>query len=244
MWLAAPVEETDEGGHTRRTTRNQDEKRGTPQGAPISPLLANLYMRRFLLGWKVLGHERRLGAKIVNYADDFVICCRPGSGEPALEAMRSMMERLKLTVNDEKTHLCRLPEETFDFLGYTFGRLWSRRTGRSYYGMRPSAKAVQRLRRDIHEKTSRQWLWTDLEDRVAAINRTLIGWANYFSVGTTSRTHRAVDHYVFQRFRQWWCAKYKVRNRRDARYSAKYANRQLGLVRLRDRRSRAAWAKA
>ena len=76
MWLEAPVEETDERGRQRRTTRNKDEGRGTPQGAPLSPLLANLYMRRFVLGWKVLGHERRLDAHIVNYADDFVICCR------------------------------------------------------------------------------------------------------------------------------------------------------------------------
>jgi len=236
MWLVAPVEETDERGNKRRTTRNKDEKQGTPQDAPISPLLSNLYMRRFLLGWKVLGHERRLKAKIVNYADDFVICCRKGNGAEALSAMRSVMERLKLTVNEEKTHLCQLPEETFDFLGYTFGRLWSRRTGRSYYGMRSSAKAIQRLHRDIHEKTSRRWLWSDLEERVATINRVLIGWANYFSVGTATITHRAVDAYVFQRFCQWWCAKHKVRNRRDARFSKQYANGQIGLVRLRDRR--------
>jgi group II intron reverse transcriptase/maturase len=244
MWLVAPVEETDERGNKHRTTRNKDERRGSPQGAPISPLLSNLYMRRFLLGWKVLGHEQRLRAKIVNYADDFVICCCRGKGAEALATMRSMMERLKLTVNEEKTHLCRLPEETFDFLGYTFGRLWSRRTGQPYYGMRPSKKAITRLRREIHEKTSRNWLWTDLEERVTTINRVLIGWANYFSIGTVARTHSAVDAYVFQRFRQWWCAKHKVRNRRDARYSARYANGQLGLVRLRDRRRRAAWAKA
>jgi hypothetical protein len=110
--------------------------------------------------------------------------------------------------------------------------------------MRPSAKAIKRLHRDLHEKTSRRWLWTDLENRVAVINRTLIGWANYFSVGTTTATHSAVDRYVFQRFRQWWCAKHKVRNRRDARYSKQYANGQIGLVRLRDRRRRVACAKA
>lgn len=244
LWLEAPVEETDERGNKRRTTRNKDEKRGTPQGAPISPLLANLYMRRFLLGWKALGHEQRLGAKIVNYADDFVICCRRGQGAAALATMRSMMAQLRLTVNEEKTHLCRLPGETFDFLGYTFGRLWSHKTGRPYYGMRPSQKAIGRLRRDIHEKTSRRWLWTDLEERAATINRTLIGWANYFSVGTVVSTYSAVDSYVFQRFRQWWCAKYKIRNRKDARYSERYAKGQLGLVRLRARHRRSAWANA
>ena len=154
MWLEAPVEETDERGRKQRTTRNKDTGRGTPQGAPISPLLSNLYMRRFILGWKVLGHERRLRAKIVNYADDFVICCR-GTAVEAMAVMQDMMERLKLTVNEEKTRLCRLPEETFDFLGYTFGRLWSPRTGGAYLGMRPSQKSLRRLRERIHEETSR-----------------------------------------------------------------------------------------
>jgi RNA-directed DNA polymerase len=108
MWLEAPVEETDEDGNKRRNTRNRDEGRGTPQGAPISPLLSNLYMRRFVLGWKKLGHEKRLKAYIINYADDLVICCRAGADE-ALNLMRNMMTRLKLTVNESKTRVCRLP---------------------------------------------------------------------------------------------------------------------------------------
>jgi len=101
MWLEAPVEEIDERGRHHRTTRNKDEGRGTPQGAPISPLLSNLYMRRFVLGWKTLGHERRLRAYIVNYADDFVICCR-GTAVQAMAAMREMMQRLRLTVNEQR----------------------------------------------------------------------------------------------------------------------------------------------
>jgi len=88
QWLQMPVEEEDERGRKQRTTRNKDEGKGTPQGAPISPLLANLYMRRFILGWKKLGHERRLDAHLVNYADDFVICCR-GSAKQAMAAMRT-----------------------------------------------------------------------------------------------------------------------------------------------------------
>ena len=115
MWLEAPVEETDERGNKRRSTRNRDEGRGTPQGSPISPLLSNLYMRRFVLGWKKLGHEKRLKAYIVNYADDLVICCR-NRAEEALVTMRNMMSKLKLTVNEKKTRVCKLPEEKFDFL--------------------------------------------------------------------------------------------------------------------------------
>ena len=154
MWLQAPVEEIDERGHPQRTTRNKDEGCGSPQGAPISPLLSNLYMRRFVLGWKVLGHEKRLDARIVNYADDFVICCR-GTAQEAMVAMRAMMQKLKLTVNETKTHVCRLPDESFDFLGYTIGRRYSPKTGRAYIGTRPSRKKIQRLNRRISELRKR-----------------------------------------------------------------------------------------
>src|SRR5262249_28958703 len=131
LWLETPVEEVDERGHRRRTTRNKDQGMGTPQGSPISPLLSNIYMRRFVKGWKTGGHERRLDAHIVNYADDFVICCRDTAAE-AMVTMRTMMTKLKLTVNETKTRLCRLPDETFDFLGYTLGRNYDRRTGEPY----------------------------------------------------------------------------------------------------------------
>ena len=147
MWLEAPVAETDEQGRKSRTTRNKDEGRGTPQGAVISPLLANLYMRRFLVGFKQLGHAERLKAHIVNYADDFVICSR-GHAVEAMAVMQDMMAKLKLTVNEQKTRRCHLPEEKFTFLGYTFGRYYSRRTGGAYLGLRPSTKKVQQLVRD------------------------------------------------------------------------------------------------
>jgi group II intron reverse transcriptase/maturase len=137
MWLVMPVEETDERGHKHRTTRNQDEGRGTPQGAPISPLLSNLYMRRFVLGWKTLGHARRFNAWIVNYADDFVICCR-GTADEAMTTMRAMMSKLKLTVNEAKTRVRQVPAETFDFLGYQFGLVWSYRRRRMQLGTRPA----------------------------------------------------------------------------------------------------------
>src|SRR5688572_26024008 len=105
-----------------KKTEAKDQRRGIPQGSPISPLLANLYMRRFVLGWKKLGLEKSLGSRIVTYADDLVILCRRGKAEEALTRMRELMSRLKLTVNEEKTRICAVPEGEFDFLGYTFGR--------------------------------------------------------------------------------------------------------------------------
>jgi group II intron reverse transcriptase/maturase len=202
QWLEAPVEERDQRGHSQRTTPGKDTGRGTPQGAPISPLLANLYMRRFILGWKKLGHAAQFRARIVNYADDFVILCRH-SGPPALEAMRRLMERLKLTVNEAKTKVCRLPAESFDFLGYTFGRLYSPRTGGSYVGLRPAKKALRNMRRKISDLTSQRHLGWSEQEMVEELNRVLRGWANYFSLGARSPAYEAIDQHVWRRFYQW-----------------------------------------
>jgi group II intron reverse transcriptase/maturase len=232
MWLEAPVEEIDDRGRHHRTTRNKDEHRGCPQGAPVSPLLSNLYMRRFILGWKSLGHQQRLGAKIVNYADDFVICCR-GTAEEAMRVMRDMMSRLKLTVNETKTQLCRVPDESFDFLGYTFGRCYSPKTGRAFIGTLPSKKKVQRLCREISEMTSSRRKFLDVEKQVAAINRKLTGWSNYFNQGPVSRIYSAVDYHTVRRLRQWLCKKHKVKGAGTSRFSAEYLYLELGLVRLR-----------
>ena len=243
MWLVAPVEETDERGRTRRTTRNKDEGRGSPQGSPLSPLLANIYMRRFILGWKLLGHEQRLDAHIVNYADDFVICCR-GTAEEAMTVMRKMMVQLRLTVNETKTRLCRVPEETFDFLGYTIGLCWSPKTGKSYIGTKPSAKKVARLKREISDQTSRKWLWKDVENRVTELNRMLLGWSNYFCLGPVSASYRAVDRHARQRLLQWLQRKHKRPTRGDTRISTSYLHEVLGLVCLSNLTKTSPWANA
>jgi len=243
MWLEAPVEELDERGKKHRTTRNKDEGRGTPQGAPISPLLSNLYMRRFVMGWKKLGHEQRFQAYIVNYADDLVLCCR-GSAEDAKHAMQNLMERLKLTVNEAKTRVCRVPDESFDFLGYTIGRCYSPQTGRSYIGTRPSKKRVMRVCRAIHEITSCRWLLLDAPDRVMRLNRLTVGWANYFRLGPVSKAYRAVDAYARYRLRRWLCRKHQHPYKGIARFSDEYLDNTLGLVRLALRTRNFPWANA
>jgi len=241
MWLEVPVEETDEKGNKHRSTRNRDEGRGTPQGAPISPLLSNLYMRRFVLGWKKLGHEKRLGAYIVNYADDLVICCR-GRAEEALARMRDIMTKLKLTVNETKTRVCKLPEEKFDFLGYTFGRCYSPKTGRAYIGTAPSKKRVIRICETISEMTGRDQTLLDREIVLARLNRMMIGWANYFCLGPVSKAYRAVDSHACNRLRRWLCAKHKVLGSGAKRFPEASLHNLFGLVRLTKRTSNLPWA--
>jgi len=241
-WLEAPVEEDDGHGHRKRTTSNRDTGRGIPQGAPISPLLSNLYMRRFILGWKQWGCERRWSAHIINYADDLVICCRFQADE-AMNAMRSMMEKLRLKVNDDKTHLCRLPQERFDFLGYTFGRCYSSTSGRAYIGTRPSKKSIKRIIGSITEETDRCRTLLDAEYVLGRLNRKLAGWANYFCLGPVSPAYHAINTHVIQRLRRWLCKKHKVRGSGRTRYPDQYLYEVLGLINLPRRTRNLPWAK-
>jgi len=243
MWITAAVEDTDERGNKKRATRNRDEKRGLPQGSPLSPLLSNLYMRRFVLGWKRLGYERQFGGCIVTYADDLVICCEHRA-EEALAAMRRIMLRLSLTVNEEKTHICRVPGQYFDFLGYQFGRFYSKKTGRAYLGTRPSKKSVCRMIQAIHEQTTRQKGLLDADVMVESLNRMLRGWANYFKLGPVSKAYRAVDKYTQTRLRRWLRKKHKDRSGGYRRFPNEYLYETLGLVRLSVTTRNLPWAKA
>jgi len=231
MWLEAPVEETEEGGRKQRTSRNKDDGRGTPQGGVLSPLLANLYMRRFVLGWKVCGHQGRLDAHIVNYADDFVICCKPGRASEALAVMRRMMEELRLTVNEKKTSLRSLPEGTFSFLGFTFGRLVSWKTGRSYIGPEPAKKKVMAICKRIGEMTSRSMLWRDEGEQVVHLNQILNGWANYFRLGYVTRAWEVVQQHACRRLR-WWLRRKRGQAGGGSGYSNLRLYEQYGLIQL------------
>ncbi len=178
-----------------------------------------------------LGHQERLQARIVNYADDFVICCK-GTADEAMSAMRSMMSRIKLTVNETKTKLRRVPAETFDFLGDTFGRCYKPVTGRAYIGTTPSRKKVLKLCESISDMTGRNVTLLDAAVIVERLNRKLRGWANYFRLGPVSKAYRAVDLHVTNRLRQWLCAKHKTPGRGTTRFPDNYLYQTLGLIRL------------
>ena len=244
QWLECSVEETDERGRKRRTTVAKDSRCGIPQGSPISPLLANLYMRRFVLAWEQSGLKQSLGSQIVNYADDFVILCKRGKADEAELRMREIMAKLKLTVNEEKTQVCKIPEEEFDFLGYTFGRMYSARTGKARIGYRPSKQSIKRMVRKIHVLTAEAMTWQEITALVDKLNRTLRGWANYYQVGTVNRAYRAIDSYTTMRLRRWLRNKHKVRCSGYRYYSDSYLYETLGLVRLSRLGCDVSWVKA
>jgi RNA-directed DNA polymerase len=242
QWLEAAVEEKDERGRKVRTTRNKDEGRGTPQGGVLSPLLANLYMRRFILAWKVKGHEERLDAHIVNYADDFVICTRRGRADEAMAEMRKIMGKLRLTVNEKKTRRCALPEETFTFLGYTFGRCHSRRTGHAYISPWPSDKKVGAMSAKISEMTRGRTTHRETEELVGSLNSVLRGWANYFCYGPVREIYAALMDHVRWRLRRWLGRKHRVPGRGITTYPRQYLHEELGLIQLESLPPRSLWA--
>ena len=230
-WLEMAVEEDDGKGGKRRTNRARKERKGVPQGAPLSPLASNLYMRRFILGWKVRGHARHLRSEIVNYADDLCVLGKA----PAVE-MRAAVERLmaglKLPVNERKTRCLRCPEEAFEFLGYRIGRI-HRPTGKgSYTGTRPTQASVQSICRKVSELTTPRDGPLSSERMVERLNRTITGWANYFSLGHVSPAYSAVNQHAVRRLRQWLCRKHKVRFGKFVRFPDERLRDDYGLVHL------------
>jgi group II intron reverse transcriptase/maturase len=233
-WLTAPVIEVIEGRPVQ-TTEARRTKRGTPQGGVISPLLANCYFRRFLLAWHNHGHRDQLDAHVVNYADDFVICCRPGNAEAAMTRMTALMARLGLEVNATKTRIARLPEEPFDFLGYTVGRFHGK-DGRPYFGTRPSRKAVKSLLRRVHERTTRQWYPDEPVSTVARINGMIRGWCGYFDQGPVMEIYDLVRAYTERRIRRWLMRRTGRRGVGFRQIPSEYLYETLGLYQVPRRR--------
>lgn len=216
MWLKTPVEErTGTGG--KRLTGGKGSKRGTPQGGVISPLLANIYMNRFLKYWRQNGLGQRLRAHVVVYADDLVILSRRQAGK-AHEVLKDVMTRIGLTVNETKTKLREATTERFDFLGYTFGPYWDRRTGKRYLGAGPSSKSRQRLKAKVHALTvpGNVRPWPEARDQ---LNTMLSGWQAYFGYGTLSRAYSDVNWYVANRVRHFLRRRHKVRSRGSRQFS-------------------------
>ena len=232
MWLTVPVEETDETGK-KRLTGGKDKDCGTPQGGVISPLLANLYMNRMLKGWRRTGRGEQWRARMVNYADDFVILSR-GKAAEALEWTRGVMGRLGLSLNEKKTSIRNAREERFDFLGYAFGPHYSRRTGRKHMGCSPSQKSRNQIRDKVSEHLSpaNTAPWEEVRDR---LNQKLRGWKEYFGLGNPWNAYRVLDEHVEERVRHFLRRRHKVSSQGTSQFSREKIFGELGVFRLQGR---------
>lgn len=230
MWLKTPVEERDGRGN-RRMTGGKSSKQGTPQGGVISPLLANLYMNRFLKYWRITERAQAFRARVVSYADDFVILSR-GRAAEALEWTRGVMVRLGLTLNEAKTSLKDARKERFDFLGYTFGPHRQRyKKGRWYLGASPSRRSVQRMKDKVGEllQPRETGPWPEVRDK---LNDGVRGWKGYFCYGTLLAAYKAIDRHVCDRVRHFLKRRHKVPGRGTRRFAPSVVYGELGVVRL------------
>jgi RNA-directed DNA polymerase len=229
MWLKAPVEERD-GDGKRRIVGGKGNTRGTPQGGVASPLLANIYMNRFLKYWRLSGCGEAFRAHVVSYADDFVILSR-GRAAEALAWTKAVMTRLGLTINEVKTSLKNARQERFDFLGYSFGPHWFKANGKWYLGASPSKKSVQRLKTKVGDLLVPNNLdpWVEVCD---TLNSSLRGWSNYFSYGTRGAAFRSIDHYVTERVRAFLARRHKVQGRGNRRFTFGVIHGERGVLGL------------
>ena len=229
MWLQAPVEERDENGK-RRLTGGKDRHCGTPQGGVASPMLANLYMNRLLKGWRNTKRGEQFDAHIVNYADDFVILSR-GKAVEALNWTRQVVARMGVTLNEAKTSIKQARQESFNFLGYSFGPHRYKKDGRWYLGASPSKKAVARIKEKVGNLLipSNTGTWEEVRDR---LNQTLSGWSAYFSYGTRKAAYGAVDNYVYESVRHFLRRRHQVQSRGTDRFSVKAVFGELGVLQL------------
>jgi len=229
-WLKVPVEEKDEQGKPRMIG-GKKSKRGIPQGGVISPLLANVYMHRYLRAWRQRGKAIQYKAKLINYADDFVILSC-GQAEEALQWTRRVMEKIGLRLNEAKTCIRDARRESFDFLGYTFGPERYRKDGHWYLAAKPSKRAVQglkvRIRGIVHKGNQRPW-----PEVATCLNGILRGWAQYFNYGTRLMAYRAIDNFVYEHVRHFLRRRHKVPSRGTRYFPVEKVFGELGIVRLR-----------
>ena len=230
LWLKVPVEETDRDGK-RRLTGGKKSDCGTPQGGIISPLLASVYMNRFLKYWRITDQDRKLRAQVVTYADDFVILSR-GNAAEALAWTRTVMTRLGLCLNEAKTSVRDARRESFDFLGYSYGPHRYRKDGHWYLGASPSKKSVARLKLKVRGllQQGNQAPWPEIRDQ---LNSLLRGWSAYFDHGTRLIAYREVDNYVYDRVRRFLVRRHKVSSRGTKRFSTEVVFADRGVLRLR-----------
>jgi len=227
MWLKAAVVEEGEDG--KKSHMGNDK--GTPQGGVISPLLANIYLNVLDKVWKGEKVQERMEARLIRYADDFVVLCK-GNTERLVQGIQNILGHLGLALNPEKTRVADARQGGFDFLGFAVEVRRNPRTGKRFPLIRPSKKALRRIKAEIKSLTCRRTLSLPKEVVVRKINEVVRGWVGYFRYGNCSREFSALKWFLDERMRTYLRRKHRKRSRGYKAYSYRYLHETLGLIKI------------
>lgn len=214
QWLKAPVMGDSENGKTACVGGGKGNSRGTPQGGVISPLLSNIYLHLMDRIWQRKELGRKLQAKLVRYADDFVVLCRRDVATP-LHIVREILGKLGLELNEGKTKIVDANKEEFRFLGFEL-KMNVGSKGVPYPHIKPAVKAVEKVKARISEITARNQTWRPMDEVVRDMNRTLRGWSGYFHFRNSSAVFLKVKCHAEERLRIHLRKRYKVGNWKSA----------------------------
>jgi len=212
LWLKAPVIGEDKDGTKKNVGGGKANSKGTLQGGVISPLLSNCYLHLLDRIWEKHQLRWKLKARIVRYADDFVVLCE-GKVDQPLDAVRHVLDRLDLTLNESKTRIVDARQESFNFLGFAIRVSKGLKTGKSYPHVCPAPKSLVKIKDRIAQMTARERTPISLEDIVGSLNATLRGWANYFHYRNSSRMLDKVKAHAEDRLRTHLMKRHKVKDR-------------------------------
>ena len=224
MWLKAPIVEEREDG--KKEYKGNDK--GTPQGGVISPLLANIYLNVLDTLWTVKKVQERMGARLVRYADDSVILCR-GNAARILKGLKTVLNDLGLTLNEEKTRVMDAQQESFNFLGFAIGMKRGWRTGKRYPHIEPSKKALKQIRSEIKQLTTERHSAIPTEDVIRNVNEVARGWVGYFRYGNCTKALSSLRKYLVYRIRIYLRRKHRYRGFGYEAYPDKYYFESLGV---------------
>jgi RNA-directed DNA polymerase len=242
MWLKAPVMEQDEDGTKRNIGGGKGNRKGTPQGGVISPLLANLYLHLLDRIWERRQLQQRLEARIVRYADDMVVLCRNGSEQP-MAVLRQILLRMGLTLNEAKTRVVDVYQGKFAFLGFEIWMAKGDRTGKSYPHVQPSKKSLKKIKGHITQLTARRRTLVPMNCLINEVNAVVRGWVGYFHLRNCSKALGHVRWHLEERMRTHLRKRHKVRGRSTGRL--RFSNQELyGKYRLYKVPTTAGWTKA
>ncbi len=236
LWLRAPIVEEREDG--KKEYKGNDK--GTPQGGVISPLLANIYLNVLDTLWTVEKVQEKLGARLVRYADDCVILCK-GNTDRILKEVKMVLGGLGLTLNEEKTRVVDARRGSFNFLGFTIDRKSGRRTGRRYFHIEPSKKALKHIRAEIKKLTTERYSSVPTEDVIRKVNEVARGWVGYFRYGNCTKALADIKRYLIYRMRIYLRRKHHYRSFGYKAYPDRYYYDSLGLYEV---PTKAPWTQA